>query len=112
MPTTIERIREKEKSYRNLQGIINTGTFSTDVLRVLAKSQVAEFPQYNFDGYKLCIVGAHVKTKGGIRFEYGDIAICDDERIIEEISPEPYISVWSFRSGNGVLVKRSDVMTL
>lgn len=48
------------------------------LIRALAEREHKGFPQYkgHWDGWALCRIGRRVKTKLGVAFEPGDLAIC------------------------------------
>jgi hypothetical protein len=83
-------------------------------LKTLAAAQVAQYPQYagHFDGYVLVKVKKTVKTKMGLAFESGEVAIA--KPTTETIEDGRYkgkqtMTVWSIRNKCDTSVFAADV---
>lgn len=78
-------------------------------LKKLAAEQVAQYPQYagHFDGYTLVRVKRAIRTKLGLAFEAGEMAIAIKSRDI--LTGKARVTVWSLRNGVDTGVRPSDV---
>ncbi len=68
------------------------------VLKQRAAAQVAMYPQYNghFRSYVLCRIRADLKTKMGLAFKEGEVAICDPQ--VGFGGSPSFRNVWSMRN--------------
>lgn len=108
--TSLQRMQETSKTYTKLQEQINRGVFPLNTLPLLAKMQVAEYPQYNnFDKWATCIVTKQIVTKSGLCFDRGDIALCKESYGDELFDDGLDMDIWSFRQGHCVLTSGDHV---
>jgi hypothetical protein len=82
-------------------------------LKADADQSHAQFPQYkgHFDGYALCRVKKTIKTKAGIAFEKGDLAIMTPFKSFDVYNHafDSTMTVYSARNGVDTVVRSCDV---
>lgn len=109
-PVTMQSIREREAAAAAMLARINGAkdydhaalSVAHTILKMDADARHAAYPQYagHYDGWGVCRVLVRVKTKAGVAFEAGDLAIYKVER--RDIAGEPPIAVTLYSNRNGV----------
>ncbi len=87
------------------------GTLET--LKLSAEYKMSQYPQYkgHFAGYKLCVVQKQVKTKLGLAFYDGEIAMYDPATENDGLHPG-FVVVWSMSNRCDTSVKLSNIFKL
>ena len=98
----------------NAQTIITENADLLFSLKLQAQRDMARWPQYagHFDGYRLCRVKRRIKTKMGLAFEKGEIAIFKDGRASDGVDDGIAVVVYSAsnRCDTGVFAKDVEVL--
>jgi hypothetical protein len=116
----MSEIRAREEAAQVLLGrvgMMDDSEAIKNTLRAAAGYALAQYPQYqgHWDNHQLCIVTKTIKTKMGVAFKKGDLALfapVESESNGKEFADCDKVTVFSHRTGCDTIISRNSIKTV